>query len=164
MLFHTFVTNFIVLVMSIIEPMTCWRVPPLRLVRKRCLLIVFVMIRPWCLIALFYSHKVWFFANTNSNLVDFVIVFSRLRTILNRNLLVQLLLAWWQIESLVLSLTVLESLELNVVWLWGVRSDRWRRFSLKIYGSLREPRKLSSRLKRPIRIRSFCRNRNFTTY
>ena len=57
-LFHAFVTNFVVLVVGVIEPVASCRVPTLRLVRYRSFFVALVMVGTWCLLILSNGHEV----------------------------------------------------------------------------------------------------------
>ena len=86
-LFHTFVTNLVVLIEATVESMRCLLVSSLWLVRYRSFFIVFIMVWTWCLTVSSNSHEIWFLANADSYLVNFVIIFDCLRTVLYWNLL-----------------------------------------------------------------------------
>ena len=139
-LLHAFVTNFVVLVVGVVEPVAGAGVPPLRLVRYRSFFVAGVMVRTWCLLILSDGHEVWLVSDSYSYLVNFVIIFSCLRAVLYWYLLVQFLLTCRQIKSFVLTLAVFENRELYVIWLRCVRGHRRRRSPLKVNRPLRKPR------------------------
>ena len=58
MLLLAFVTNFVVLVVGVVEPVAGAGVPPLRLVRYRSFFVAGVMVRTWCLLILSDGHEV----------------------------------------------------------------------------------------------------------
>lgn len=155
MLFHSFVTNTLILIMRVVKPMGGWRILLLTLVRQRCFYVVFVLIRSWSLVVMFDLHKIRFFSMANSNFVDFISISWLVVLILTRNLLLHLGDTRWQVKSLMLVLRVFIVMENLIIRFRAITCHRWRRSALKIYCSLREPSKVCPWLERPIWIRFF---------
>ena len=123
-LFHALVTDFLILVVFVIEPIRgCW-ISHLTVVADG--IFALISVGTWCLIPLLNCKEVRLCSETESHLVNFVFGARFLGLVLNWYLLLNFRDAAWNLESLVFTHRVLVIAVRLIIWLWAVTGNWWR--------------------------------------